>query len=265
MSINVKAVLNTKGGVGKSTISFNVLPVVFDNAIVYQVDSSNDMSQEKSKIESKNFGNEVVRAFDDIDFKSLTSEKEVNAIIDVGAGEDTRLFLKQLKEIVQENEIENIDYEFYIPINHNIAQSKNLIDTIKNIKEVISKPKIFVILNRCQSLNPEDIKNQFKGYFGSERYNIKSVLSEIKDDVTKTLFVRDEIYFDILDNEKQYFPDVLPDAERFVKNQKKLKVEVAQKNDEKAFSKFKDTLRKMRDLVEVKDIIMSQFKTENKK
>ena len=260
--INAKVVLNTKGGVGKSTISYNVMPVAFDNAIIYQIDSSNDMEQENSKLQSKNFGSEVVKAFDNIDFTSLTSKKDVSAIIDVGAGEDTRLFLKQLETVVKKNEIEDIEFEFYIPINHNLKQSKNLKDTISEIKEVVENPKIFIILNRCQSLNPNEIKEQFKGYFGNEYYKISSSYDENKEDIAGTIFIKDEIYFDILENEQVYFPDVLPDAVKFLENWSTTKKEVAKKKDDVLFGKLKDDKRKMEDLVEIRNIVLSQFGKE---
>ena len=159
--------LNTKGGVGKSTISTMVLPLVCNCKIVnvYELDDNNKTMFSKSehvqfKTLDVNYANSVIS---EIDFTNLTqSEASVYNIIDIGGGNDTKTVLEAIKK----SDFSGLTY--VIPMNDDIEQVTNMFDTIKIIKETDVEAKIYVILNRVERMDEESIRAQFINVFGSE-------------------------------------------------------------------------------------------------
>lgn len=193
-------VTGTKGGVGKSITAAMIIPIWFKNRKIniFELDSSNTTRYKKSKLlsfESMKL-HQADDVLDEIDFNTLGNDDSVN-IIDTGGGTDTAIVLNSIAK----SELDDI--VCIIPINDDIDQVDNVKDTISAIKSMHKKVKIFLMLNRTSSLKEDEIKKQYVGIFGSEKYDLPSRLEEIQDDISGTLFVRNTAIFGILKNHYQ--------------------------------------------------------------
>jgi len=166
-------VSNTKGGVGKSFIATQILPLAFyknkENINVFELDNNN-----KTLLQSKvlNFKNLNVNAIDEILLDVAFADDTVN-IIDAGGGDDTKAVISALAE----NDV-NID-AFIVPITRDFEVIKNLEDTIKLIKDNYKKPQIYVILNKVEQ--GESVEEQFLYLFGNKEYEIDGVIDKFND------------------------------------------------------------------------------------
>jgi hypothetical protein len=183
----VLIVVNTKGGVGKSTIASQVLPVLFrenDKKIkVYELDDNNQTFYKNSKIEFKTLKTERSEdAIDEVYFDLELGEDVVN-IIDAGGGNDTKVVLEAIKKA----ELKDVIY--FIPINDDFDQFANTKYTIELIRSFDNSSKIFLIFNRAISSEPKDIYDQFIAFFGSETYGIEGRFDEIANLIEKDFLI----------------------------------------------------------------------------
>jgi cellulose biosynthesis protein BcsQ len=183
----VLTVVNTKGGVGKSTIASQVLPVLFRDTNkdikVYELDDNNRTFYKNSKIEFKTLRTEKSEeAIDEVYFDLELGEDVIN-IIDAGGGNDTKVVLEAIKKA------ELKDVVYFIPINDDFEQFENTKATIELIRSFDKNSKIFLIFNRAISFKIDDIKNQFIAFFGSENYGIEGRFSEIADLIERNFLI----------------------------------------------------------------------------
>ena len=171
----------TKGGVGKTTTS-NVFSTVLylsnqDKKInLFELDDNNVSNVNSNYINHQSLklkDSEVV--IDDIQFSSL-SDSNVTNIADVGGGNDTKIVLKKLKEI----DLSGLNY--YVPVTDNLDEVKNVQDTITLIRDFDKSANINLILNRCFSLEKDEIQKQFINIFGSDDLDIPNQLDNLKVD-----------------------------------------------------------------------------------
>ena len=168
----VYVLISTKGGAGKSTIASLVLPSLFTDkkVYVYEIDNNNKTKIRNSKIifSSIKVKDSEEKLFD-IDY--LAMAKDDIHIIDAGGGEDTKAVLNSISEVGLE------DVVYLIPLNDDIEQVDNVIETIKNIDKRTAK-SINVVFNRVY--DRENIKEQFIGLFGDEEVGVKDRSNELK-------------------------------------------------------------------------------------
>ena len=185
----------TKGGVGKTTTS-NVLSTVFylsnqDKKInLFELDDNNVSNINSNYINHQSLklkDSEVV--IDDIQFASLSNTNVIN-IIDCGGGNDTKIVLQKLKEI----DLSGLNY--YIPLNDDMEQVDNVKDTIALIRDFDKSANINLILNRCFSLQKDEIQKQFINIFGSDELDIPNQLNNLQ--VDNIFFVPNSNIFSIL-------------------------------------------------------------------
>ncbi|MDY0050922.1 MAG: hypothetical protein RBR65_00150 [Aliarcobacter sp.] len=176
---NTYVVCSPKGGVGKTILSELLTTLIYseNKAItVYRPDDFNIINDEPKNfklintstkpIQLQNIGKRINA--DCIDFLFKKS-KNIN-IIDLS---------KDGFELLQELGMGVI---YYIPITNNPTEVDLAIKTIKIIKEFSINPKIYLILNKCNSLNKNEIKKQFIGLFGDKKIGIKSRIDELTVD-----------------------------------------------------------------------------------
>ena len=182
------AVVNTKGGVGKSFVSTQILPLAFykDNASIniFEVDNNNKTTLNTETIEFLNLDvNNIDKILLDVQFSD-----NIN-IIDSGGGDDTKAVIKALAE----NGVE-IDV-FIVPILKDFEVTKNLIDTINLIKQHYDNAKIVVALNKVVN----DAKSEFIYFFGNEELGVDGIVNELDDNIA-IVAIKDYNEIDIIKN-----------------------------------------------------------------
>ena len=192
---NIHVTGQTKGGVGKTTVSGIVATLLYlqnqDKKInLFEIDDNNNSKVNSNYINHQSLklkDSEVV--IDDIQFSSL-SDSNVTTILDAGGGNDTKLVLQKLKEI----DLSGLNY--YVPVTDNLDEVKNVQDTITLIRDFDKSANINLILNRCFSLEKDEIEKQFINIFGSDELDIPNQLNNLK--VDNIFFVPNSNIFSIL-------------------------------------------------------------------
>ncbi len=157
---------------------------------LFEIDDNNNSKVNSNYINHQSLklkDSEVV--IDDIQFASLSDTNVIN-IVDAGGGNDTIFLLKQLKEI----DLSGLNY--YIPVNDDMEQVQNVKDTIALIRDFDKSANINLVLNRCFSLEKDEIKKQFINIFGSDELDIPNQLDNLK--VDNIFFVPNSNIFSIL-------------------------------------------------------------------
>ncbi|MCG3697306.1 hypothetical protein L5F39_06755 [Aliarcobacter butzleri] len=192
---NIYVIPQTKGGVGKTTISGIVATLLYlqnqnQKINLFEIDDNNNSKINSNYINYQSLklkDSEVV--IDDIQFSSLSDSNLVN-IVDAGGGNDTKILLNKLKEI----DLSGLNY--YIPVNDDMEQVDNLKETIFLIRDFDKSANINLILNRCFSLEKNEIQKQFINIFGSGELDIPNQLDNLK--VDNIFFVPNSNIFSIL-------------------------------------------------------------------
>ena len=249
-------ITNSKGGVGKTFIATQILPLSLKNISeinIFEIDDNNDTELSTDII---NFRHLDTKNVDDILFDVETTELN---IIDSGGGNDSKEVVKALAS----NKI-NVDY-FIVPTVKDFETIKNIEDTIKTIREYYSDVPIYLVLNKVQ--NKENVKNEFMYLFGSDKYNINGILDKL--DVNKIVAIQDYNELDIVKNiHKTTSLDLITKGEKIVKNideyKKKWIMEAEEKfQDKKEKSEYyKDKMshyRLLDSLMDIRDNIQKAF------
>lgn len=171
----IYVVVNTKGGVGKSTLSWHVLPALLSHLgksfKIFEVDNNNISNiYEQSDIikdNTKNLKTHDKNIAAEIIFETLTSTDDI--VIDSGGGTDSLQVIDIVKSVGQDVEV-----RWLIPINQNLAQLKNAIDTYQKIDD---PSNTFFVLNGYRDLS--QIENEFVFYFGNSNMNLQSIRSSL--------------------------------------------------------------------------------------
>ncbi len=192
---NIHLTGQTKSGVGKSTVSNIVATILYlknqnQKINLFEIDDNNNSKVNSNYINHQSLklkDSEVV--IDDIQFSSLSDSNLVN-IVDAGGGNDTKLVLQKLKEI----DLSGLNY--YIPLNDDMEQVDNVKDTIALIRDFDKYANINLILNKCFTLDKDEIQKQFINIFGSDELDIPNQLNNLK--VDNIFFVPNSNIFSIL-------------------------------------------------------------------
>lgn len=177
---NTYVVCSLKGGVGTTTLSKILATLLHKEDItvtIYRPDSFNIIDDEPQNfklvhigtksIQLQNFGKRINANCIDFLFRK---SKNIN-IIDLS---------KDGFELLQEL---GMGVNYYIPLTDNAIEVDLAIKTIEIIKEFSAfDPKIYLVLNKCNSLDKNVIEKQFIGLFGDKKIGIKSRIDEITVD-----------------------------------------------------------------------------------
>lgn len=162
-------VLNAKGGVGKSTVSMQVIvPYLYtrngSKAInYYEFDDENEDS--KSFVNSKLVESSQVKVMDS-NLRDVVTDvilQDIPMCIDVGANKTTNYFVSSL---LDSGMIHGIDL-VVIPLSDGELDAINAIELYYKIKDSNSEAKVIFILNRYNELR--DIHSQFDIFLGDKR------------------------------------------------------------------------------------------------
>lgn len=165
------AVINTKGGVGKSTLSYNLLPYLLRGKEfqIIEIDDNNDTSS--SFVSSELLAGKIVSCdisqgtmkLEELVIDNMLDDKKVT-IIDGGGGNDSKLIISALiKEDLAKDTL------FIIPYFPDFSQLKNLFETV----ELVKNYDYMVVLNNFVKGSDDE---KFKD--GNEDFEIPNI-SEI--------------------------------------------------------------------------------------
>ena len=192
--------VNTKGGCGKSTCSSILATLLYLNnpnkkINLFELDDNNETKVDSKYIDSSSLTlKHTETIIDNINFNQLIDPDYIS-VLDSGGSGDSVIILNKLKEI------DMVGNNFYIPINDDMEQFKNLFETVQFIRSFDCSAKITVILNRCITLEKKDVEKQFLVVFGSEELEIKNRLNHLK--VDEVCFVPNAPILSILKNHYQ--------------------------------------------------------------
>ncbi len=197
ISINTSRVIvivNTKGGCGKSTVGNTLGALSYSNQNqkinLFEIDDNNNTKVKSNYINYQSLklkDSEVV--LDDIQFNVLSDNNVINIVV-AGAGYDSIIVLSKLKEI----DLTGLNY--YIPLNDDLEQVDNVLDTVTLIRDFDKSATINLVLNRCFSLVKEEVQDQFINIFGDDELDIPNRLTDLK--VDNIFFVPNSKIFSIL-------------------------------------------------------------------
>ena len=248
----IYTVVSTKGGVGKSTLSWHVLPAIFKalqkEFKIFEIDNNNSTNIfSHSAIIHDNTKNVKTHNKDitaEIIFETLSSNNEI--IIDAGGGDDALKVIDIVKGIGETN------VKWIIPLNRNLAQLKNASDTFQKIDD--PKNTLFA-LNGYSS--KETLEEDFIFYFGNKNLNIKSIKETLK--ISKELFVPYTSYFEIAEQKGFTLYDLTAISKELDKNAAKNIFYEKFKDDKAAFLQAWGDYRLSENAAFVLDEIIANF------
>lgn len=195
----VYTITNTKGGTGKTTTALHILPTMLykeghRNINYYQLDDNNKTDITSDAISIHNYLiKSTENAIDNVELEIDLNEDAIN-IIDIGGGNDTKSVLGYLKE---NSTLTSEDITFFIPINTNLSQQKNLKDTITLIQESYPNPKIILILNEVNDM--DNYKSEFINIFGDDIYGIQPITQEIEESCQSVVKIQQDNLFQVME------------------------------------------------------------------
>lgn len=162
------AIAGVKGGIGKTTISQNIAPLLVDSQFVkiIEIDNNNNslLSISESKrvcgISLKASGSDLEKAVDEAVLATLG--EGVSVILDFGGGDDS---IRAMGAVGKE--VPNL--EVWIPLTPDFETVANAIATTNSVPYGIKKVLVFS--------NFSDLKDDYWFIFGSSDFGIESNLS----------------------------------------------------------------------------------------
>jgi anion-transporting ArsA/GET3 family ATPase len=170
---HIVAIIGTKGGVGKTKIATQVLPVALKDAEfeLIEMDNNNKTAEALNKSELLNCKFKSVNmqaSEEELEniFIDLIDDTSKRYIIDVGGGDDTIKFLK----LLEENNLTS-NTLFLIPYTPDFEAISNLFCTIEKVK----KHDYMLILNNIF----ENKKEHMMFAYGDPEYGLGNIVEQI--------------------------------------------------------------------------------------
>jgi CobQ/CobB/MinD/ParA nucleotide binding domain len=166
----IKVVVNTKGGVGKTTISNHLAPLLFNSdevITVLELDNNNNSAiyEESDAITGMSLGTkdkDLQEAVEEALFSTLAGK---NVVIDAGGGDDS---VRVISAIVDAGE----ECHFIVPFAPTFEALENIQQTVSLLPDNSEKTLIFS--------NYTDLKNDFWFIFGLDEFGIDADFSIFK-------------------------------------------------------------------------------------
>lgn len=176
----INIVVNTKGGVGKSTTSSQLLtssiysrtskPVLY-----FEIDDQNESI--KNLASSKIINSSIIKTENIAKFVEDSISFDEDVVVDVGGNLTAVMFLDKLKMLG--GFIAPTTY--YIPLTDGDQDAINAAETFKKIREYDKDSHIIYVLNRCTNKSNQDlIEREFIDFFGSEILDVTKIIQDKK-------------------------------------------------------------------------------------
>ena len=215
--------INSKGGVGKSTLANQILPpyIYLKNnkkAKLIEIDDENNDSaiiNNSDILEAKTIHTSKIKTIDEI----FIDDEDV--IVDVGGNKTATIFLSEMKKI---GEFQNVTW--FIPVGQGLQDTANAMDTQRTITELDKEANIIFVLSNNRT---DDVAWEYLHFFGNEFLDTPF---SIHDKDTKYIIIKSS---DIVNNAKTFGKTVYDIAQ----NKTDFKVEA-----KKAKAEKKDDLKR---------------------
>lgn len=167
---------NTKGGVGKSTIAWHLMPTIYPGCSILEIDNNNisnifTKSELIARSESITLS-ECSSRLEEVSFELLDTSNSGVLVIDCGGGDDTIKVLKQVKELALD---ELADVTYIVPVMNSLAQSKNAMD----MSLYLAGKRVVFALNNISSF--QTIQQDWVFWFGNEYLGIESYSEKLEE------------------------------------------------------------------------------------
>ena len=250
---NIIAVVNDKGGVGKSVLSKYVLATLakekYKTVNIYEIDNNNKKGNFNSSLINHHLFkiNDKNEAIFDVSF--YEDDAEVCSIIDCGGGDD----VKSVIEALSKNKIENVS--FFIPTLDDDETVDNIKSTLDEIRTYYPDSKVTLVLNKAQSNSLEEAKIQFINIFGSEKYGYKSEYEQLAKSLNSIAIVpHTNLIFLMKNHHRLAMTDLYFSSVNLINNLKEnraiWKKEALEKNDKDYYHKKMDLVDFGTDLID---------------
>jgi len=197
----IYVVTNNKGGVGKSLLSHQILPLlVSDNFEVLEIDNNNNTAatfSDSKLLKDKTRRIKVKHADDELDdvfFEAMSNEKDI--IVDGGGGDDSNVILKLLSEQPQEN----IKYVIPFMVGSDTANAEDTYNRIPN------KDNVLFILNSYHDI--ENLTEEFLFFMGDKASDNPSLAKVLKEDLNYMLIPFSSIFKQAQNNHNMTIKDL---------------------------------------------------------
>ncbi len=167
----IHIVINSKGGVGKSTLANQILTA-------YLFLKNNTKKVQLIEIDDENKDSAIFAKSNILDAKQLTTKQlfeideifldDDDVIIDVGGNVTATKFLNDIQQIGEFNNI-----VWYIPVMQGMQDTANALDMYYSIKNIDNNANIIFALSNVYSNvnNLDDLQFEFLHFFGNEFLN----------------------------------------------------------------------------------------------
>jgi len=154
--------INSKGGVGKSTLANQILPAYLflkneKKTRLIEIDDENEDSKDLEHsgiLEIESIKTNKIKEIDEI----FILDDDV--IVDIGGNKTATIFLDEMRKI---NEFEEVVW--FIPLGQGRQDASNAYDTTKTIKKLDKDAKIIYVLSNKKS---NDLEWEYLHFFGNE-------------------------------------------------------------------------------------------------
>ena len=204
----IDIVINTKGGVGKSSVSSQFLSAYINRKTngkveFYEIDDQNESI--KSMSESQILESNIVKVENVSKFVEESILFENDVVVDVGGNITAVMFLQKLKSLG--GFIAPTTY--FIPMFDGDQDAKNAADTFNLIREFDKDSKIIYVLNRCTNTsNQELMEREFIDFFGSDVLDVPAI---IKDKNTFYIAINKNAIYNVVGKLKKTIMEVALD------------------------------------------------------
>jgi len=188
----INIVVNTKGGVGKSTVSSQLLTSYIFSKTGKEVEyfEIDDQNESIKNLKGSNVINATIVKTENIaKFVEDSIMFDSDIVVDVGGNLTAVMFLDKLKMLG--GFIAPTTY--YIPLTDGDQDAINAAETFKMIRVYDKTSKIIYVLNKCTNKSNQDLlEREFVDFFGNDILDVETI---IKDKKTSYIAVnRNTIY-----------------------------------------------------------------------